>query len=75
MKSPILDLDRVLASRQITFSQGPDGSRTAIELCTREALTFSTGTGAVASPDRLPGEPAYSTDVPSQGATPNQPDN
>jgi prophage tail gpP-like protein len=75
LKSSILDLDRPLASRQVTYTQGPDGSRTSIELCTREALTFSTGTGAVITPNLLPGEPAYGSDVPSRGAAPNQPDN
>jgi prophage tail gpP-like protein len=73
VKSPMLDLDRVLAARQVVYTQDESGSRTAIDLCTRQALAFSIG-GAVITPTALPGEPAYSSEPPAQGAIPNQPD-
>jgi prophage tail gpP-like protein len=73
VKSPLLDLDRVLASRQVTYTQDESGSRTSIELCTPLALSFSSGPSI--GPTALPGEPAYSSEPPAQGALPNQPDN
>jgi prophage tail gpP-like protein len=73
VKSPLLDLDRVLASRQVTYRQNPNGTRTEIELCSKEALAFAGG--AVITSQALPGEPAYGTDTPQQGALANPPDN
>lgn len=72
VKSPMLDLDRTLASRQVIYRQSEAGSRTEIDLCTPESLAFSSTPigGSV-----LQGEPAYATDTPAQGATPDQPDN
>jgi len=72
VKSPILNLDRVLASKQVTFSQGPNGSRTEIDLCTPQALAFSS-VNIAARPQ--PGEPAYSAGTPAQGARLDAPDN
>lgn len=73
VKSPLLDLDRTLSSRQVIYRQSSEsGSRTEIDLCTPESLAFSSTPigGSV-----LQGEPAYGADTPTQGATPDQPDN
>ncbi len=72
VKSPMLDLDRTLASRQVIYRQSETGSRTEIDLCTPESLAFSsTPIGGTV----LQGEPAYATDTPMRGAAPDQPDN
>ena len=72
VKSPMLDLDRTLAARQVIYRQSEAGSRTEIDLCTPESLAFSsTPIGGTV----LQGEPAYAADTPTQGATPDQPDN
>lgn len=73
VKSPMLDLDRTLSSRQVIYRQSSeDGSRTEIDLCTPESLAFSSTPigGSVQQ-----GEPAYGQDTPTQGATPDAPDN
>ncbi len=72
VKSPMLDLDRTLASRQVIYRQSEAGSRTEIDLCTPESLAFSsTPIGGTVQQ----GEPAYAADTPAQGAAPDQPDN
>jgi prophage tail gpP-like protein len=73
VKSPMLDLDRTLSSRQVIYRQSSEGgSRTEIDLCTPESLAFSsTPIGGTV----LQGEPAYGADTPPQGATPDRPDN
>lgn len=72
VKSPMLDLDRTLSSRQVVYSQSAAGSRTTIDLCTPESLAFSaTPIGGTV----LQGEPAFGQDTPEQGARPDQPDN
>lgn len=72
VKSPMLDLDRTLASRQVIYRQSAAGSRTEIDLCTPESLAFSsTPIGGTV----LQGEPAFAADTPTSGATPDQPDN
>jgi prophage tail gpP-like protein len=73
VNSPMADLDRTLASRQVIYRQSSEtGTITEIDLCTPESLAFSSTPigGSV-----LQGEPAYASDTPSQGATPDQPDN
>jgi prophage tail gpP-like protein len=72
VKSPILDLDRQLSSRQVVYRQSEAGSVTEIDLCTPESLAFSTTPigGSVQQ-----GEPGFATDTPTQGALPDQPDN
>jgi hypothetical protein len=72
VRSPMLDLDRTLASRQVTYRQSETGSRTEIDLCTPQSLAFAT---VNISATAQPGEPAYSTGTPAQGARPDQPDN
>ncbi|HLH95002.1 MAG TPA: hypothetical protein VKW08_07780 [Xanthobacteraceae bacterium] len=71
VKSPMLDLDRVLASREVIYSQSNAGSRTTIDLCTENALAFST---TPISANVLQGEPSYGQDTPSAPARPDQPD-
>ncbi len=72
VKSQMLDLDRPLTARQVTYRQSEAGSRTDIDLCTPESLAFA---GVNISETAQPGEPAYSTGTPDQGATPDAPDN
>ena len=59
-------------SRQVIYRQSEAGSRTEIDLCTPESLAFSSTPigGSVQQ-----GEPAFATDTPTQGATPDAPDN
>jgi prophage tail gpP-like protein len=72
VKSPMLDLDRALASRQVIYRQSESGSRTEIDLCTPESLAFSsTPIGGTVQQ----GEPAFAADTPQSGATPDAPDN
>jgi prophage tail gpP-like protein len=73
VNSPMADLDRTLASRQVIYRQSSEtGTITEIDLCTPESLAFSSTPigGSV-----LQGEPGYAADTPSSGATPDQPDN
>ncbi|SHN86756.1 phage baseplate assembly protein [Bradyrhizobium erythrophlei] len=72
VKSPMLNLDRSLSSRQVVYRQSAEGSRTEIDLCTPESLAFSSTPigGSV-----VQGEPAFAADTPIQGATPDAPDN
>jgi prophage tail gpP-like protein len=74
VKSPTLDLDNYkLTSREVKYTQSSEsGTRTEINLCTSQSLAFA---GTNISPTAQPGEPAYSQGTPSQGATPDQPDN
>lgn len=73
VKSPMLDLDQVLAARQVTYRQTSEGgSRTEIDLCTPNALAFA---AVNISETAQPGEPAYNDGTPAQGATPDAPDN
>jgi prophage tail gpP-like protein len=72
VKSPMLDLDMVLAARQVTFRQSETGSRTEIDLCTPNALAFA---AVNISETTQQGEPAYNEGTPAQGATPDAPDN
>lgn len=72
VKSPMLDLDMVLAARQVTYRQTSEGgSRTEIDLCTPNALAFA---AVNISETAQPGEPAYNEGTPAQGATPDPPD-
>jgi prophage tail gpP-like protein len=72
VNSPMLDLQRVLASCQVKYIQDAKGTRTEINLCTPQSLAFASG--AVITPTAQPGEPAYNA-TPSQVAAPNPPDN
>jgi prophage tail gpP-like protein len=72
VKSPMADLDRVLASRQVIYRQSSEGgSTTEIDLCTPESLAFSSTPigGSV-----VQGEPAYAADTPARGAVADPPD-
>jgi prophage tail gpP-like protein len=73
VKSPILNLDRTLTARQVTYRQSSEaGSRTEIDLCTPESLAFAS---VNISKTAQPGEPAYSQGTPARGATADAPDN
>lgn len=73
VNSPMLDLNRALTARQVTYRQSSEGgSRTEIDLCTPESLAFAS---VNISQTAQPGEPAYSQGTPEQGATPDAPDN
>jgi prophage tail gpP-like protein len=69
--SPMLDLDRPLTARQVTYRQSEAGSVTEVDLCTPESLAFA---AVNISEKAQPGEPAYSQGTPDQGATPDAPD-
>jgi prophage tail gpP-like protein len=73
VKSPTLDLENYqLTSRNVKYTQSEEsGTRTEISLCTSQSLAFA---GTNISKTAVPGEPAYSAGTPTDGATPDPPD-
>lgn len=75
VSSPMLDLDRQLKSRVVTYAQDDDyGTITTIELCTPESLTGSADIASTGSGGGGKGDPAYAG-AGASGSSIQPPDN